>query len=140
MSLSQSPYILYSDGKGKIFEDTSLYVTGRSGWDALQVPDDEKPALLEGVYRARLKQQPPADWANLDEAARTEQLRAALLQSWGSSELMQRQLAQSRGARIKEYLVDQGGLEDARLYLLDVSLGQADADGRVATPLQLDSE
>ncbi len=106
----------------------------------LQVPDDEKPALLEGVYRARLKQQPPADWANLDEAARTEQLRAALLQTWGSSELMQRQLAQSRGARIKEYLVDQGGLEDARLYLLDVSLGQADADGRVATPLQLDSE
>ncbi|MDQ6814124.1 MAG: radical SAM protein [Bacteroidota bacterium] len=39
--LSQSPYILYSDGEGNIFEDTSLYVTGRSGWDAMPVPEDE---------------------------------------------------------------------------------------------------
>ncbi|HET9826636.1 MAG TPA: radical SAM protein, partial [Chitinophagaceae bacterium] len=36
-----TPHILYSDGKGNIFEDTSLYVTGRSGWDAVQVPGDE---------------------------------------------------------------------------------------------------
>lgn len=43
-----SPYILYSDGKGNIFEDTSLYVTGRSGWDAFQVPADEWIELPEG--------------------------------------------------------------------------------------------
>ena len=36
-----TPYILYSDGKGNIFEDTSLFVTGRSGWDAVEVPADE---------------------------------------------------------------------------------------------------
>ena len=30
--LKESPFILYSDGKGNIFEDTTLYVTGRSGW------------------------------------------------------------------------------------------------------------
>ncbi len=36
-----SPYILYSEGNGKIFEDTSLYATGRSGWDALPIPQDE---------------------------------------------------------------------------------------------------
>ena len=41
MSLLQSPYILYSDGKGNIFEDTSLYVTGRSGWDAVPVREEE---------------------------------------------------------------------------------------------------
>jgi pyruvate-formate lyase-activating enzyme len=41
MSIHSTPYILYSDGRGNIFEDTSLYVTGRSGWDALAVPDDE---------------------------------------------------------------------------------------------------
>lgn len=46
--LSSSPYILYSDGKGNIFEDTSLYVTGRSGWDALPVPTDEWIELPEG--------------------------------------------------------------------------------------------
>ncbi len=48
MSLTQSPYILYSDGKGNIFEDTSLYVTGRSGWDALPVPDSTWIPLPEG--------------------------------------------------------------------------------------------
>ncbi|MEJ7740138.1 MAG: radical SAM protein [Chitinophagaceae bacterium] len=38
---NQSPFILYSDKKGNIYEDTSLYATGRSGWDALPVPHDE---------------------------------------------------------------------------------------------------
>jgi pyruvate-formate lyase-activating enzyme len=46
--LTQSPYILYSDGNGNIFEDTSLYVTGRSGWDAMPVPEDEWIELPEG--------------------------------------------------------------------------------------------
>jgi len=46
--LKQSPYILYSDGDGNIFEDTSLYVTGRSGWDALPVPADEWIELPQG--------------------------------------------------------------------------------------------
>lgn len=36
-----SPYILYSDGNGNIFEDISLYATGRSGWNAMPVPQDE---------------------------------------------------------------------------------------------------
>lgn len=43
-----SPYILYSDGKGNIFEDTSLYVAGRSGWDALPIPEDEWIELPQG--------------------------------------------------------------------------------------------
>ena len=46
--IKQSPYILYSDGKGNIFEDTSLYVTGRSGWDAFEVPLDEWIELPDG--------------------------------------------------------------------------------------------
>ena len=48
MTLPQSPYILYSDGKGNIFEDTSLYVTGRTGWDALPVPEEEWIELPDG--------------------------------------------------------------------------------------------
>lgn len=43
-----APYILYSDGNGTIFEDTSLYVTGRSGWDALHIPADEWIELPDG--------------------------------------------------------------------------------------------
>ncbi len=46
--LTQSPYILYSDGAGNIFEDTTTFVTGRSGWDAWQVPPEEWIALPEG--------------------------------------------------------------------------------------------
>jgi len=41
-------YLLYSDGKGNIFEDTSLYATGRSGWDAMPVPEDEWIELPDG--------------------------------------------------------------------------------------------
>jgi pyruvate-formate lyase-activating enzyme len=43
-----TPYLLYSDGNGNIFEDVSLYVTGRSGWDAVVVPENEWILLPEG--------------------------------------------------------------------------------------------
>lgn len=43
-----SPYILYSDGNGNIFEDTSLFVTGRSGWDAVPVASEDWIELPEG--------------------------------------------------------------------------------------------
>ncbi|MGH2643302.1 MAG: radical SAM protein, partial [Chitinophagaceae bacterium] len=42
------PFLLYSDGKENIFEDTSLYTTGRSGWDAMLVPADEWIELPDG--------------------------------------------------------------------------------------------
>lgn len=45
---SQSPFLLYSDGKGNIFEDHTLYVVGRSGWDALPIPEDEWIELPHG--------------------------------------------------------------------------------------------
>ncbi len=48
MALNDSPYILYSDGEGQIFEDTSLYVTGRAGWDAFPIPDEDWIELPEG--------------------------------------------------------------------------------------------
>lgn len=39
--LKHSPFLLYSDGNGNIFEDTSLYAVGRAGWDAFPVhPED----------------------------------------------------------------------------------------------------
>jgi pyruvate-formate lyase-activating enzyme len=42
------PYLLYSDGQGNIFEDTTLYAIGRSGWDAMPVPEDSWIALPDG--------------------------------------------------------------------------------------------
>jgi pyruvate-formate lyase-activating enzyme len=48
MALSHSPYLLYSDGKGNIFEDETLYTIGRAGWDAFPVEIDEWIKLPEG--------------------------------------------------------------------------------------------
>jgi len=106
----------------------------------LTVEEDDKAVLLEGIYRARLKQQPPAEWRELDEEERHGLMREALLQSWAQSELLQRQLAQARAAEIKDYLVERGGLADERIHLLDVNSVQADTDGRVASTLHLGSQ
>ncbi|MEY3377022.1 MAG: hypothetical protein RL463_1332, partial [Bacteroidota bacterium] len=46
--LSHSPYLLYSDGKGNIFEDDTLFAVGRAGWDAFPVEIDEWIKLPEG--------------------------------------------------------------------------------------------
>lgn len=47
-TIKHSPYLLYSDGEGEIFEDTSLYATGRSGWDAFDVQREDWIELPEG--------------------------------------------------------------------------------------------
>ncbi len=43
-----SPYLLYSDGKGNIFEDDTLYAAGRAGWDALPIGPEEWIPLPDG--------------------------------------------------------------------------------------------
>lgn len=43
-----TPYLLYSDGKGNIFEDTTLYAIGRSGWDAIPVEQTDWIELPDG--------------------------------------------------------------------------------------------
>jgi uncharacterized protein involved in outer membrane biogenesis/outer membrane protein OmpA-like peptidoglycan-associated protein len=106
----------------------------------LKVPDDEKPPMLEGIYRTRLKGQPPAEWVDLGKEERQNKMRDAVLKSWSSSALLLRQLGQARASSIKDYLVDKGQLADDRVYFVDASLGQPEKDGRVVTPLHLDSE
>ncbi|MBD0366351.1 MAG: radical SAM protein [Flavisolibacter sp.] len=46
--MTATPYLLYSDSKGNIFEDRSLYAVGRSGWDAVPVPENEWIELPQG--------------------------------------------------------------------------------------------
>jgi len=106
----------------------------------LVVEDSDKPAMLEGIYRARLKQQPPAEWQQLSRDERTAKLYDAVIKSWAESTALLRQLGQARAGSIKDYLVDKGQLEDDRVYFIDTNLGQAESDGRVITPLHLDAE
>ncbi|NIF29991.1 DUF748 domain-containing protein [Pantoea sp. Tr-811] len=106
----------------------------------LVVDDSDKPAMLEGIYRTRLKQQPPAEWEKLSRDERTVKLREAVIKSWAESTPLLRTLGQERASSIKDYLVDKGKLEDDRVYFIDTSLGQAEGDGRVITPMHLDAE
>ena len=46
--MQHSPYILYSDGKGNIFEDQTLYAVGRAGWDAFPIELDDWIILPDG--------------------------------------------------------------------------------------------
>ncbi|SDV05284.1 DUF748 domain-containing protein [Pseudomonas mucidolens] len=106
----------------------------------LEVPESEKAPLLEGIYRTRLKLQPPAEWKDLSRDERTAKLRDGVIKFWSGSEVLLRQLGQDRASTIKDYLVDKGQLEDDRVYFIDASLGQAEKDGRVITPMHLDAE
>ncbi|MCU1759506.1 DUF748 domain-containing protein [Pseudomonas sp. 14P_8.1_Bac3] len=106
----------------------------------LQVPEGEKGPLLEGIYRTRLKTQPPAEWKDLGKEERTAKLRADVIKFWSDSDVLLRQLGQDRASSIKDYLVDKAQLADDRVYFIDASLGEAESDGRVVTPLHLDAE
>ncbi len=106
----------------------------------LKVPEGEKGPLLEGIYRTRLKTQPPAEWKDLGKEERTAKMREGVIQFWSGSDALLRQLGQERASSIKDFLVDKGQLADDRVYFIDANLGQAESDGRVITPMHLDAE
>ena len=106
----------------------------------LEIGDEEKAAMLEGIYRSRLGQQPPDQWSELDEQVRSEKMRDAILTSRADSAALLRRLSRARAASIKDYLVDQAGLDASRVYLLDTGIAEAEQDGQVPTPLHLGSE
>ncbi len=105
----------------------------------IQVEAEDEAALLEGIYRSRLKQQPPAEWREFDEQERAAQMRTAVLDSWRDSATLLRRLSRERAAAIKGYLVD-AGLDSERVYLLDTSTTEQGSDGKVATAMHLGSE
>ncbi|MCQ4309432.1 DUF748 domain-containing protein [Pseudomonas stutzeri] len=106
----------------------------------LEIGDEEKAAMLEGIYRSRLGQQPPDQWSELGEQVRSEKMRDAILTSRADSAALLRRLSRARAASIKDYLVDQAGLDASRVYLLDTGIAEAEQDGQVPTPLHLGSE
>ncbi len=110
-----------------------------SSKEALEVPEAEKPNLLEGIYRTQLKQQPPQAWAELNKTERTQMMQSAVLASYAKSQQNLRRLAQARANNIKEYLIEHAKLDAERVYLIDVSSSKASADGNVISTLHLGS-
>lgn len=106
----------------------------------LQIGEEEKSAMLEGIYRSRLQQQPPSEWQQLDEDTRTGLLRQAILDSRASSTALLRRLSRERAASIKDYLVDGAQLAADRVYLLDTGITEAPEGQDVSTVLHLEAE
>nr|BFE94101.1 hypothetical protein GCM10020185_46370 [Pseudomonas brassicacearum subsp. brassicacearum] len=107
----------------------------------IQVPEDEKGAAA----RRHLPHPPQDPTARRMDAigqkkARIEKLREGVIKFWSGSDVLLRQLGQERASSIKDFLVDKGQLADDRVYFIDASLGQAESDGRVITPMHLDAE
>lgn len=107
--------------------------------DEVTVPEAERDRLLEALYRDRVKEGMPAEWRSLDEAERLRRMRQALLQRWAASDSLLRRLSLARASAIKDYLVDRGGLEDERIFILEARLLDASASAEVSTALHLDA-
>lgn len=106
--------------------------------DPSQIELDEKEqAKLIRTLHEQHQLPTPEQWKALSGDERDQAIRQALIASWSDNALPLRRLAQQRAAMIKDWLVDNGGLEAERIYLLDVNEGNAENDGRVATQLQL---
>jgi len=127
------------------FRETQYRILQRRGDKVPPAPSeirietsDEAP-LLEGIYRSRLNQQPPAEWKELDDEQRAERMRQAVIDSWSDNAALLRRLSRERAAAIKGYLVD-AGLESERVYLLDTGTTEEADNGQVATVLHLGSD
>ncbi len=46
--LTSSPYLMYADDEGNMYEDTTLYTLGRSGWDAVEIDIEDWIPLPSG--------------------------------------------------------------------------------------------
>ncbi|MFN3580876.1 MAG: DUF748 domain-containing protein, partial [Pseudomonas sp.] len=106
----------------------------------LVVAEEDKSAMLQDIYQARLKQDIPEAWQALPAEERERNMRQALIDQWAASTAILRRLAQQRNDAIKAYLVDSANLEASRVYLLDVGTQAEAEDDRVFSNLHLGSQ
>jgi hypothetical protein len=96
---------------------------GKTEAPELTTGDEDYRRLFTQFYRARLPDSP--ELRELKSGAslageRFEGAKRRLLKDWPVSELDLRALAQARSQSIRQYLVNEAGLPDQRIYLLDV--------------------
>lgn len=105
---------------------------------SLEVPEKLQERLLPQLYQDLLQSGKVAAMPSLPRRERHDWQRQQILAYMAAEPLYLRWLAQQRAATIRSYLVEQGGVEVERLYLLDVDeKATADTD-TVITRLHLD--
>lgn len=95
--------------------------------DGLDLSDEDYRRLFSRYYRQRQAPvpavvAPPSGKEPSLEGATFNAAKRRVLEQWNVSELELRLLAQARAEAIRGYLVNQAGLVDRRIYLLDVRL------------------
>lgn len=91
--------------------------------EALALSDEDYRRLFTRYYRSRKAGGAAASGPETALAGPPlEQAKREVLEGWPVSELELRLLAQARGEGIRDYMVDQEGLPERRVYLLDISL------------------
>lgn len=106
---------------------------------AISVPADKRLGVLESLYADLVKKPLPPEWKALPEKERIAQLQSAILELLSESGRRLRQLASERASAIKAWLVDQGGLADKRIYLLNSQLREDTKTANAESLLFLDS-
>jgi hypothetical protein len=102
--------------------------------EALILSDEDYRRLFTRYYRSRKARGSVAGPAVADAGTALaglplEQAKREVLEGWPVSELELRLLAQARGQGIHDYMVDQEGLPERRVYLLDVSVEPGQGQG-----------
>lgn len=105
---------------------------------SLEVTEKAQNKLLEQVYQTMLQQGQVAAMPSLPRKERHDWQRNQVLAHMATDPVLLRWLAQQRAAQIRSHLVEQGAVDVARLYLVDVN-EKAEADGsQIVSQLHLD--
>lgn len=104
----------------------------------LKLDEKDRTKLTRELYEQQQLTTPDA-WSELTRDERDLAMHQALLDKWSNNPLALRRLAQQRASSIKDWLIDEGGLADQRIHLLDASETSAAENGSVAITLQLSS-
>ncbi|MCF6155323.1 MAG: DUF748 domain-containing protein [Candidatus Brocadia sp.] len=112
--------------------------------------EDEQKRLLK-LYREMFKKEDPYDLIpptdktgakipkDVRRTAVVDAARKKLIEKYPISESDLRTLAQERAAAIKDYMIQQGGLAEPRIFLLEVDTKASATDHEVKMPLALDA-
>lgn len=105
---------------------------------SIEVPEKSQNKLLTEIYETMLAEGKVAAMPSMPRKERHDWQRLQVLEQMAGDPLFLRWLAQQRAAAIRNHLVEQGGVDVERLYLVDVNEKAEAKDTAVYSQLHLD--